>query len=220
MAAMAHLMQPGRVLCGLIPCDALQHLLANKLITAVILSVLISALISVLISSTTNRHLKLPPGPPGVPILGYSPFLSSLPHKKMAELAQTYGPLVYMQLGSIPVVVVSSPKMMKEVLVTEDHIFGSRPQYTTVKRRFQKGRIGCASSELGVDYKHMRRLYTHKLQSPQNVQAFEPVRSDEMKAMVLGLWEDGQGGKPVDLHRAVVAMANNVTTRMVLNKRD
>jgi hypothetical protein len=49
-----------------------------------------------------RKPLKLPPGPSGVPVLGYLPFLGENPHQEMAKLARKYGPLVHIQLGSFP----------------------------------------------------------------------------------------------------------------------
>lgn len=108
----------------------------------------------------------------------------------MAELALQYGPLVYIQLGSVPTLLVSSPQMLKEVLVTQDHIFGSRLQTSMTNRHFGKGRTGLATAPLGPLQKDLRRVYIQKLISPQIVEAFQPIRTDEMKAMVCGLWED------------------------------
>jgi hypothetical protein len=53
-----------------------------------------------LLSSATKRSLKLPPGPNGFPILGYLPFMGDRPHFTLAKLAQKYGPVMYIQMGS------------------------------------------------------------------------------------------------------------------------
>ena len=211
------MLQPEILLSGVVTCAGFQYFLAIKPLIASILSILISFLIR--FAYGKRQQLKLPPGPWGVPFLGYLPFLTNLPHRKMAELAQQYGPLVYIQLGSIPTLLVSSPQMLKEVLITQDHIFGSRLQTSTANRHFGKGRTGLATAPLGPVHKDLRRLYTQKLISPQTVEAFQPIRTDEMKAMVRGLWEDSQGGNPVNLHQAMVTVATNITTRMVLKKR-
>ncbi len=38
-----------------------------------------------------NLRKKLPPGPLGVPFLGYLPFMTSKPYLKLTQLAKTYG---------------------------------------------------------------------------------------------------------------------------------
>lgn len=41
----------------------------------------------------SNRKRKTPPGPIGLPILGYIPFLSRKPYIELNKLAKTYGPV-------------------------------------------------------------------------------------------------------------------------------
>jgi hypothetical protein len=55
--------------------------------------------------------------PPNLLLLGTDP------HQSLAFLAQKYGRLMYVPLGSIPTFVVSSPVMSKEFLKTHDHVF-------------------------------------------------------------------------------------------------
>ena len=38
-----------------------------------------------------KERRQLPPGPNGLPLLGYSPFLGPYPHKEIAKLGQKYG---------------------------------------------------------------------------------------------------------------------------------
>ncbi len=53
-----------------------------------------------LLFSATKKSLKLPPGPRGLPIVGYLPFLGSKPQVTFQNLAKKYGPLMYVQMGS------------------------------------------------------------------------------------------------------------------------
>ncbi|RWV78985.1 hypothetical protein GW17_00059953, partial [Ensete ventricosum] len=62
---------------------------------------------------------KLPPGPAKLPVIGHLHLLgSSLLHRSLWELSKKHGPLMHLKLGRVPVVVVSSPEMAKEVLKT------------------------------------------------------------------------------------------------------
>ncbi|KAL2472352.1 Cytochrome [Abeliophyllum distichum] len=68
-------------------------------------------------SNSRHRKLgKLPPGPYCFPIIGNIPQLSRNPHQSLAKLAKTYGPIMYLKLGSVDTIVVSSPEIAKEVL--------------------------------------------------------------------------------------------------------
>ncbi|KAK4400318.1 cytochrome [Sesamum angolense] len=66
------------------------------------------------------------PGPLGLPILGYLPFLQLNLHHQFAELAKKYGPIYKLQLGSKHSIVISSPALIKEVVRDQDTIFANR----------------------------------------------------------------------------------------------
>ena len=53
--------------------------------------------------------------------------LGPAPHKSMAKLSKKCGPLMLLQLGSRPHVVVSSPEMAKEIFKHHDLTFSHRP---------------------------------------------------------------------------------------------
>ena len=57
---------------------------------------------------------KLPPGPWGLPILGYLPFIdSNSPQLTVDKLIKTYGQTVYVNFGQVPCVILSDPKIIK-----------------------------------------------------------------------------------------------------------
>ena len=55
-----------------------------------ILFVLFLGLFQHLLSSYVSRK-RLPPGPTGLPFVGYIPFLGRAAHKQIAELSRKYG---------------------------------------------------------------------------------------------------------------------------------
>ncbi|XP_029824045.3 cytochrome P450 2J4-like [Ixodes scapularis] len=58
----------------------------------------------------------LPPGPRGVPFLGFLPFLGSSPHITYKRLSETQGPVLRVKLGSTNVVVLNDLDSIKEGL--------------------------------------------------------------------------------------------------------
>ncbi|KAH7851301.1 hypothetical protein Vadar_009537 [Vaccinium darrowii] len=84
---------------------------------------LIQALHSIL--RLTKTRSKLPPGPTPLPIIGNLLKLGDKPHKSLAELAKTHGPIMSLKLGQITAVVISSSALAKEVLQKQDLSFSN-----------------------------------------------------------------------------------------------
>jgi hypothetical protein len=86
-----------------------------------VVSVVLVALLLLMVVSLQRPRRKLPPSPSGAwPIVGHLPLLGKRPHITMANLANKYGPIYWLQMGSIPAIVVSSPEMAKEVLQIQE----------------------------------------------------------------------------------------------------
>lgn len=87
----------------------------------------VAATILALTWTPTSSKLNLPPGPRRWPVIGNLGDLGSQPHITLMNLAQQYGPLMYLQLGQRDCIVASSPETAKEFLKTQDLNFSSRP---------------------------------------------------------------------------------------------
>lgn len=68
---------------------------------------------------------KLPPGPWGLPVIGYLLFMGNEKHTRFMELATRYGSLFSTRLGSQLTVVMSDYKMIRECFRREE--FTGRP---------------------------------------------------------------------------------------------
>ncbi|KAG2690938.1 hypothetical protein I3760_09G213900 [Carya illinoinensis] len=68
----------------------------------------------------------LPPGPRGLPIVGYLPFVGTKLHTKFEQLCGIYGPIYKVWLANKLCIVISSPSLAKEVVCDHDAIFSNR----------------------------------------------------------------------------------------------
>lgn len=73
------------------------------------------------------QQLKsLPPGPWGLPLFGYLPFMKNVDaHVRFGELAKKYGSIISTRLGTQLVVVLSDYKIIRETFKREE--FTGRP---------------------------------------------------------------------------------------------
>ena len=74
-----------------------------------------------------RKKLNLPPGPRGWPILGNLMSLGTHPQITLTNMAEIYGPILYLRLGQRDCIVVSSPEMAEEFLKNHDSNFSGRP---------------------------------------------------------------------------------------------
>lgn len=64
-----------------------------------------------------KKKSKLPPGPAKLPFIGnLNQLMTPTPHKKLRDLALKYGPLMYLKLGMVPTIVVSSADAAEKIL--------------------------------------------------------------------------------------------------------
>jgi len=68
---------------------------------------------------------KLPPGPWGVPFLGFLPYLSAMPHLQFTNMSKKYGSTFSTRLGSQLLVVLSDYKSIRMAFRKEE--FSGRP---------------------------------------------------------------------------------------------
>ncbi|XP_075746366.1 cytochrome P450 18a1-like [Rhipicephalus microplus] len=76
-------------------------------------------------------QLPLPPGPWGLPLVGFLPFLGKEFHRTLQDLAVTYGPIYQIFLGSKRVVVISDPKLVRQAF--SQAAFSGRPDTELTK---------------------------------------------------------------------------------------
>ncbi|XP_054923489.1 cytochrome P450 18a1-like [Dermacentor andersoni] len=76
-------------------------------------------------------QLPLPPGPWGLPLVGFLPFLGKEFHRTLQSLAVTYGPIYQIFLGSKRVVVISDPKLVRQAF--SQAAFSGRPDTELTK---------------------------------------------------------------------------------------
>ncbi|CAK8537674.1 unnamed protein product [Lathyrus sativus] len=165
----------------------------------------------------SNPKHKKPPGPPALPIIGNLHLLGKLPHRALESLSKKYGPIMSMQLGQVPAVVISSSKSAELFLKTHDLVFASRPK-TQATDILSYGSKGFAFSEYGPYWRNVRKLVTLKLLSASKVEMFAPIRKQELGVLVKSLEKAALVGEVVNVSEAVENLIEDIVYKMMLGR--
>ncbi|KAL7593937.1 hypothetical protein Lser_V15G32690 [Lactuca serriola] len=158
-----------------------------------------------------SKSINLPPGPPKLPIIGnVHQIAGALPHHAFRDLAKKYGPIMHMQLGQISAIIVSSPKLAKEVFKTNDLALASRP-YALVADIVLYGSSDVALGPYGDYWRQMKKMITVELLSAKKVRSFSGFREQEVDHFIEFI--RSTCGKPVILRNKVTEMINNIVCK-------
>lgn len=93
--------------------------------------------------------LKRLPGPRPLPFIGNLMSLSGsdLPCKAFEGVAQKYGPVVGLRLGTIPAVICTGIDSIKEVLLTKSAQFDNRPDFHRFNVMFNGNKNQCKETK-------------------------------------------------------------------------
>nr|CAB3497466.1 unnamed protein product [Digitaria exilis] len=154
------------------------------------------------------RRLRLPPGPPRLPILGNLHQLGALPHQSLRDLARRHGPAMLLRLGSVPTLVVSSSAAAREVMKAHDADCCSRPD-TPGARRLSYDHKDVAFAPYSEYWREMRKLFVVEFLSMRRVQAASYAREAEVDKLVARLAAMA-GGEPVQLEDHAFGLMDGV----------
>lgn len=150
--------------------------------TTDILLILITTVLSTLwwrrlsSSATTSASGdRLPPGPPGWPIVGnlFQIILQRRPFMYIVrDLRARYGPIFTLRMGQRTLVIVTSADLIHEALVKKGPVFASRPPDSPTRLIFSVGKCAINSAEYGPLWRALRRNFVTEIVSPSRVKGF------------------------------------------------
>ncbi|XP_015063678.2 premnaspirodiene oxygenase-like [Solanum pennellii] len=189
-----------------------------QLFLATFLSILLLIFTVNLLSKQRKPTPNLPPGPWKLPFIGSIHHLiaSQLPHHTLRDLAKKHGPLMHLQLGEIPTIVISSPRVAQEVLKTHDLAFTNRPGLLSVQI-LTYNYSDIAFAPYGNYWRQMRKLCTLELLSAKNVVSFASIREEEAFNLVQDV--ESRSGSVINLTEKIYALTNAVICRAAFGKR-
>ncbi|KAL2346963.1 hypothetical protein Fmac_000963 [Flemingia macrophylla] len=179
---------------------------------------LVTVLVLMLKLTRTN-NLNLPPSPPKLPIIGNLHQLGRLPHRSLHALSLKYGPLMMLQLGQVPTLVISSADVVREIAKTHDVVFSNRPQ-PTAARIFLYGFNDVGFMQYGEEWRQKKKTCVVEILSAKKVRSFSSVREEVVAELVEAIREVCGGEKArVNLSEMLIATSNNIVSRCVLGRK-
>ncbi|XP_051132518.1 cytochrome P450 84A1-like [Andrographis paniculata] len=155
-----------------------------------------------------KRH-RFPPGPKGFPIIGNMGMVNKLTHRGLAELSKVYGGLLYLKIGNVHSIAVSTAEMAKEVLKVQDIVFSNRPA-TIAIRYLTYDRADMAFAHYGPFWRQMRKICVTKVFSRKRAESWASVR-EEIHALIKFI--DSRVSTPINLGEIVLGLTKNITYR-------
>ncbi|XP_015900481.3 cytochrome P450 81Q32 [Ziziphus jujuba] len=168
-----------------------------------------------------TKHLfhkiqNLPPSPFPLPVIGHLYLLERPLHRTLSKLAGRYGPILFLKLGSRPVLVVSSSSAAEECLAKNDIIFANRPRLM-VGKYLGYNFTSVAWAPYGDHWRNLRRISSLELLSSHRLQMLSGIRLEEVKLLLRRLFE--KQGVVVDMRQAFFELTLNIMMRMIAGKR-
>ncbi|XP_075073621.1 6,7,8-trihydroxycoumarin synthase-like [Nicotiana tabacum] len=161
----------------------------------------------------------LPPGPIGLPFIGNLHQYDTLnPHLYFLKLSKKYGKIFSFKLASAQVVVVSSAKLAKEVLKTQDLVFCSRPSILGQQKLSYYGR-DIAFAPYNDYWRNMRKICVLHLFSLKKVQLFSPIREDEVFRMIKKISKQASTSQITNLSKLMISLTTTIICRVAFGVR-
>ncbi|XP_062117601.1 cytochrome P450 93A3-like [Humulus lupulus] len=179
---------------------------------------LVSTMLVRAMLSKNRTMVRLPPSPFALPIIGHLHLLGPIPHQAFHKLSNSYGPLIYLSLGSVPCVVVSSPEIAKLFLKTHEAWFSNRPQLSVLEH-LSYPLTDFTFAPHGPYWKFMKKLCMSRLLGGQTLNQLLPVRSEEIKRFLKLMGKSAESKEPVEVCKELTKLTNNTITRMIMGKR-
>ncbi|KAL2320167.1 hypothetical protein Fmac_029136 [Flemingia macrophylla] len=160
-----------------------------------------------------------PPGPRGLAIIGNLHQLrSSKLNFQLWQFSKTYGPLFSLQLGFKSAIVVSSPKLAKELLKDHDLDVCTRP-LTLGRLKLSYNASELLFAPYGHHWRELRKICVVHFFSSKRVSTFSHVRKTEVKQMIEVISRHACSSKTTNLSEVVMSVSSAIICRVAFGRK-
>lgn len=168
--------------------------------------------------TTTDTPRPLPPGPRGFPVVGALPLLGNMPHVALAKMAKTYGPIIYLKMGTWGMVVASTPDSARAFLKTLDTNFSNRPPNAGATILAYDAQ-DLVFAHYGPKWRLLRKLSNLHMLGTKALEDWADVRSSELGFMLQAMHDASHRGEAVVLSEMLMFAMANMIGQVILSRR-
>ncbi|XP_027120417.2 cytochrome P450 76T24-like [Coffea arabica] len=163
-----------------------------------------------------QKSSKLPPGPHQYPIVGNMFQLSGIFHSTLAKLSKTYGPLMSIKVLNRRMIIVSSPKVAKELLQKHDHLYTSKLVLDSA-RAFDYHKFSIIWLPVNGQWLNLRKLCKEQIFSSERLNASQGHRQEKLQQLCN--YVDGCciNGEAVDIGEAAFTTILNILSNTLFS---
>ncbi|MCL7041124.1 hypothetical protein MKW94_029522, partial [Papaver nudicaule] len=184
-----------------------------EIVTVALIAIVITTLLYLIFRDSSAKGL--PPGPKPWPIVGNLLQLGEKPHSQFAQLAETYGDLFTLRLGTQTVVVANTPLAASEVLKTHDRVLSGRYVFQSFRVK-EHVKNSVVWSDCNETWKKLRKVCRTELFTQKMIESQAEVRERTVMEMVEYLKENE--GKEVKIVQVVFGTLVNIFGNLIFSQ--
>ncbi|GKV34296.1 hypothetical protein SLEP1_g42674 [Rubroshorea leprosula] len=151
-------------------------------------------------SKSKSKTLKLPPGPPGWPVVGnlFQFASSGKPFfQYVDDLRRKYGPIFTLKMGTRTMIILSDAKLCHEALIERGALFASRPRENPTRNIFSCNKFTVNAAVHGPVWRSLRRNMVQNMLSSTRLKEFRSAREKAMDKLVSRLRAEAEANNGV-----------------------
>ncbi|KUI60056.1 Fumitremorgin C synthase [Cytospora mali] len=189
------------------------------------LSLLLVGLATILLVQRSLRYFlrgpnpsPLPPGPPGLPIIGN---LHQMPKSRVwlqwHAWGKKYGPVVFLNMLGQPIVILHSAKAAQDLLARRGAIYSDRPRLVLAGELALKG-LHLLLMPYDAQYKIHQKMEAPLL-TPRAAISYRPLLELESRQLLFNIVKGGKSSKGVDCHQQIERTTASITYSLIYGYR-
>ncbi|TQD90067.1 hypothetical protein C1H46_024382 [Malus baccata] len=141
-----------------------------------------------------------------------------LPHHTLRDLAKKHGPIMYLKLGQLEAVIISSAKAAQEVLKTHELTFAQRP-IVLAAEVISFGQSSPIFAPYGDLWRSLRKICVFELLSATRVQSFRSVREEEVRNLIESIGSMSHEGLAINFRDRCCSFTSGVVSKAAFGKK-